>query len=170
MPAPINTVEMFYAHALAIEHEAAERYEEFRDYFADRGEDVLAGLCANLAALEREHFAQLVSASQGLRLPVIPGGRHQWLEAGSPEAPAHEFFYRVAHPRHLLELALQGERHALAFFEWTERTSEDPAVRALAREMAGEEKRHVDWVCQALEYRASPCAVDSDQTREHGIP
>ena len=49
MPRAIASVEEFYAHALAIEREAMERYDEFGAWFAARDEDVLAGLCWNLA-------------------------------------------------------------------------------------------------------------------------
>src|SRR5919205_63888 len=48
MPAPIATVEQFYAHALAIEREAADRYEEYAVHFADLGDDALERLCSNL--------------------------------------------------------------------------------------------------------------------------
>ena len=50
----IKGVEEFYAHAIAIEREAMERYAEFEAWFRDRGEEVLAGLCANLARMEAD--------------------------------------------------------------------------------------------------------------------
>lgn len=150
---PIRSVPEFYSHALAIEHEAAERYAEFREYFADRGEEVLAGLCGNLSRMEAEHFQELARAGEGLQLPTIAAGEFRWLESGSPEAAAREVFYRIATPRQLLEVALQGEYTALAFFQWAERTSADGEVRGLAHRMAEEELRHVEWVRQALEYQ-----------------
>lgn len=155
MRKPIRSVEEFYAHAIAIEREAIERYAEFEPWFSDRGEDVLAGLCRNLAGLEREHLRKLEGACEGLALPPIDASGYRWLEAGAPEAPARELFYRVAEPRHLLEIALQAECNALAFFEWAERTGKDPRVRALAREMAAEEEEHVRWAARALEYQPS---------------
>lgn len=152
MRCPIDTVEEFYAHALAIEREAAERYTEFEAYFTDRGEDVLAGLCHNLAVLERSHFDALLRDSRGLKLPAIPANRYRWLEAGSPEAAARELFYRVASERHLLEIALQAEKNAQRFFEWVAEHAPSEPVRALAAEMAQEETEHVNWVNSALQY------------------
>ena len=160
MRKPIATVEEFYAHALAIELEAAERYLEFEAYFRDRGEVVLAGLCANIGRMEGEHFRELVAASRHLRLPAINPGDYKWLEAGPPEAPAREFFYRIATPRHLLEVALQAELNAFAFFQHVGVASDDVEVCVLARQMAEEEKQHVLWVRNALEYHP----VDSSQT------
>jgi rubrerythrin len=152
---PITRVEEFYAHALAIEREAVDRYEEFEAWFRARGEEVLAGLCANLAQLEAVHLREIEGACRGLALPPIDPSGYSWLEAGPPEAPAREFFYRVAEPRHLLEIALQAESNALDFFEWVARTTPDPRVRAVAREMAAEEEQHVAWAAQALEYHPS---------------
>ena len=155
MPRPIQTLEEFYAHALAMEHEAAGRYAEFEDWFRDRGEEALAGLCRNLAQAENEHFKQLERGARGLELPAIPAGELRWLDAGSPESPARELFYRVAEPRHLLQVALAAECRAAAFFEWVVRTSSSPEVREHAREIAEEEASHVRWMRDALEYHPS---------------
>jgi rubrerythrin len=158
MRTPIGTIEEFYAHALAIELEAAERYAEFEAYFRNRGDVVLAGLCANIGRMEGEHFRELVAASRHLQLPTIDPGGYKWLEAGSPEAPARELFYRMATPRHLLEVALQAEMNAFVFFQNVEMTSDSVEVCALARQMAEEEREHLIWVRNALEYqKAEAC-------------
>jgi rubrerythrin len=152
MRCPIATIEEFYAHALAIEREAAERYEEFEAWFRDRDADVLAGLCHNLAVLERSHLAALIQASRGLTLPAIPAGGYRWLEAGPPEALARELFYRVASERHLMEIALHAEKKAQRFFEWVAQHAPAEPVRSLARELAQEEAEHVRWVSSAIDY------------------
>ena len=148
---PILNVGEFYAHALAIEHEAVRRYREFEAYFAGRGDDVLAGLCRNLADMEGEHLRALTRATESMRLPSIDASRHDWLAPGSSSA-AHEAFYRVVEARQLLEIALRSECDAMGFFEWVAHTTADPGVRALATEMAGEEMDHVKWVRNAIEY------------------
>ena len=155
MRKPMTGVEEFYAHALAIEREATERYAEFEGWFADRGEEVLAGLCANFAQMEASHLRELEARCRGMSLPAIAAGEHRWLDAGPPEAPARELFYRVAEPRHLLEIALQAEMDALSYFEWVAAESVDPKVRELADELAAEERDHVKWATQALEYHPS---------------
>lgn len=160
MPEPIATVEEFYAHALAIEHEAAQRYAEFAEHFEDRGEDALAGLCRNLASLEQEHFEELRAGCATLGLPTIAVGGYRWLEGASPEAPAREMLYRIATPRHLLEIALAAEWKAREFFAWIARTAPAKDVRELASIMAAEEAEHVKWVRQALEYNVATGASD----------
>jgi len=149
---PIRTVEEFYAHALAIEHEAATSYRELQAHFADRGEEVLAGLCGNLARFEQEHYELLLEEAKDLALPDLPIDRYRWLETKSPERAEHEFIYRMATPRQLLEIALKAERGARRFFEWVAGTTADAAIHELAEEMAREESEHVQWVTRALEY------------------
>jgi rubrerythrin len=155
MSAPIKTVEEFYAHALAIEREAAQRYGEFTDYFEARGEDTIAGLCRNLAHMERGHFEELKAACKGLKLPDVAEARYGWLEGDSPEATAREMLYRIANPRNLLEIALAAEWRAREFFVGVTRSTASLAVRELAAVMAAEEAEHVKWVRQALEYHAA---------------
>ena len=155
MPKAIASIEEFYAHALAIEHEAAARYREFESYFDDRGEPLLASLCGNLARAEAAHFDVLLETSRELRLPALAPGAHRWLESGSPEAPARELFYRVAHPHQLLEIALAAELAAQAYFERASAGESPSEVRAAALEMAEEECRHVSWVRDALAHHAA---------------
>ena len=164
----IRSQEEFLAHALAIEQEAAARYREFERYFADRGEEVLAALCGNLAGFEQDHYERLVAASQGFNLPAIDAGRYHWLGETSLEAPSREFLYRVANARQLLELALQAEHNAADFFRWVAATASDCTVQAMAGEMAEEENQHVSWVTQALEY-APDARVDLEELVASGM-
>ena len=165
---PIETIEEFYANALAIEREAAQRYEEFAAHFEDRGEDALAGLCGNLADMERRHFEELATSSLAMDLRPIPEGRYRWIEGDSPEAPAREMLYRIAQPRHLLEIALAAEWRAREFFAGIARTSPSLTVRELAAVMAAEETEHVQWVRKALEYHNATSA-DWEEIIEAGI-
>ena len=153
MPRPIDSMSLFLAHALAIEREAAERYAEFGAWYAERGEEVLAGMCRELCAAEHSHYEALLRASQGVQLSPLRTGEYHWLEAGTPEAPARDAFLRIATPAQLLTVALEAERRARRFFGWVARTTRDKAVRAMAREMATEEARHVAWLERALAYR-----------------
>ena len=168
MPMPIATVEEFYAHALAIEREAADRYGEFAAYFSDRDEDALAGLCKSLASMEREHFDELGAACATLTLPAISALQYQWLEADAPESAARELLYRVATPRQLLEIALAAEWRAHEFFVGIARTAPLKAVRELASVMAAEEGEHVQWVRKALEYRDAT-GLDWDTLLAQGV-
>jgi rubrerythrin len=156
VPRPIATIEEFYAHALAIEREAVARYREFEAWYADRGEDALARLCGGLACVEAEHEAVLARGCASLVLPALEPGEHCWLDEGSPEAPAREFFYRVVSPRQLLEIALKSEMDARDFFERAAQGEGLPELREAAVEMAQEESLHVEWVLAALARYPAP--------------
>jgi rubrerythrin len=151
---PLGTLEEFYAHALAIEREAAARYAELHLWFKDGGEDVLAGLCGNLAQAERKHLKALERRCHGLDIPAIDASGYRWTGAGSPEAPGLDVLRQVTSVGELVSIALGAERSAAAFFEWVAATSPDARVRALALELAAEEEEHIRWLRDALEYQA----------------
>lgn len=161
MPEPIASVQEFYAHALAIEREAAKCYREFQEHFTGRGEEVLAGLCGKLAHFEHEHYELLLDRAKAMKLPELSSDRYRWLESGPPECVDHALVFRVASPRQLLEIALKAEKNACRFFEWVAGTTADGEVRALAGEMAREEAEHVQWVMLALEH-VRPDGIDWD--------
>lgn len=139
-----------YAHAIAMEREAAARYTELAERMDAEGREDLARVFAMLAQTEAEHLDALERRTAGIALPRIDEGQYAWLHAGAPETQAREFVFRLMTPRHALAIALAAERRALAFFEQVYWTTSDPALRALAREMAAEEREHVDMIGSML--------------------
>jgi len=139
-----------YAHAIAFEREAAERYGEFAERMHDEGREALAEVFAMLATAEAEHLETLLARTDGIALPAIDAERYKWLDAGAPETPARELIFRLMTPRHALAIALHAEQRAQAFFEHVFWTASDPALRVLAREMAEEERDHVSLVSALL--------------------
>jgi len=139
----IQTAPELYAHAIAIEQEAAERYAELAEHMDDAGREDLARVFAMLSATEAEHLEALERRTEGIKLPAVPQGHYCWLYAEAPETAARELVYRLMTPRQALSIALDAERRAQAFFEQVCWSASDPALRALAREMAAEEREHV---------------------------
>lgn len=130
-----------YAHALAMEKEAAERYAEFASRMADEGNDEVAAVFSRLARQEGEHCRALLDRDgAGERLPPE---RYRWLDAGAPEAAAHDLVFRLLTPRQALAIALDAERRAREFFTTAARVATDPQARALARRLAAEEDEHI---------------------------
>jgi rubrerythrin len=99
----IRSAAELYAHAIAVEREAAERYAEFAQRMNDLGDEEVASVFARLAGLEVGHLAALERRTAGIALPRLETHEYRWLDAGA----------------------------------------EDPALRALAREMAADEREHV---------------------------
>jgi hemerythrin-like domain-containing protein/rubrerythrin len=139
-----------YAHAIAIEREAAERYAEFATRMGDLGNDEVASLFSALARLETQHLAKLERQAREIALPAIDAAEHAWLDSGAPETMARDLVYRMMGPRDALAIALAGEQRAHAFFLRVQRLARDPAWRALAQEMASEESHHIELIGRAL--------------------
>jgi rubrerythrin len=154
---PIRTAPELYAHAIAVEREAAERYTEFSQRMSDMGEEAVAGVLGSLARMETEHLAALERRTEGLALPQVDTRDYRWLEAGAPENAAHELVLRLMSPHSALNIALGAEKRAQAFFEFVLMTADDPALRGLAREMAADENEHIALIEQLL--ARTPSAV-----------
>ena len=152
----IQSAPELYAHAIAIEREASERYTELAGRMADEGRDDLAHIFGMLADLESEHLQTLEARTLDVALPQIPAGRYQWLDDGAPETAAHDWLFRLMTPRMALAIALQAELRAQAFFEHVFMTGDDPGLRALAREMAAEEQEHVQLIERLLAGNPQP--------------
>ncbi|OGA61918.1 MAG: hypothetical protein A3G81_10075 [Betaproteobacteria bacterium RIFCSPLOWO2_12_FULL_65_14] len=145
----IESAAELYVHAMAIEREAAERYGEFAARMADQGNEELASVFGKLAGFESEHVKTLQRRTDGVALPRLAAD-YSWLDAGAPETAAHDLIFRLLTPRQALAIALQAEKRARAFFQHVQRDATDPALRALAKEMAAEEGEHIDLLDHAL--------------------
>lgn len=150
-PAPIRTAVELYVHAIAIEKEAAERYAEFALRMADEGSDEVAALFRQLSRAELDHLDALLRRTEGCCLPPVPLGDYRWIESGAPDPGVGEVVNRLMTPHQALAIALTAEKRARDFFESVRHTAEDPAVRALAQEMAMEESGHVSQVLRMME-------------------
>ena len=142
----IQSAPELYAHAIAIEREAAERYAELAERMDDEGREDLARVFSMLASTEADHLDALERRTEGVELPAIAAGQYRWLYTDAPETAARELVYRLMTPRQALCIALDAERRAQGFFEYVCWSAPDPALRALAREMAAEEREHVTLI------------------------
>lgn len=133
-----------YVHAIAIEREAAKRYGELACAMREQGSRALAAFFAMLAGFEARHLEELKARTAGLELPPLEAD-YSWLIATEP----------CQTEREALVLALQAEKRAHAFFEHAARVADEPAVRALAREMAAEEAEHMAFIGRAMASRTN---------------
>jgi rubrerythrin len=154
---PIQSAAELYAHAIAIEREAAERYTEFSQRMLDLGNEGVASVFATLSRMETEHLMALERRTEGIALPDLERKDYRWLQTGAaPETAARELVFRLMTPRNALAIALGAEKRAQAFFEQVLLTAPDPALRALAREMAAEEGEHIVMIERLAECVPDP--------------
>jgi rubrerythrin len=165
---PINTVPRFYAHAIAIEHEAAERYMEFADHMKDLSWDA-AVLFEQLARDGFDHARELTNGVQGARLPRLRPGAHAWLDKGSPLMAAHEWVFRLLSPRDALKVAMHAEQRAKRFFDHVVQTTGDEGVKALAGAFLTEEGEHIARMKRAFLKLPNP-VINWERIYDHGGP
>jgi rubrerythrin len=153
---PVRSTEELLGHAIAIEREAAVRYAELGERMGDLGNDLVAELFLRLATLEKNHERELLRRAAGLQLPALARAQYAWLDDGSPERAPHDLVLNLLTPHSALQIALQAEERAAAFFEAARKQATDPALAAMAAEMAAEEGVHIAWVKSALRRTPNP--------------
>lgn len=153
---PVRSPAELYSHAIAIEREATLRYRELAERMEQEGRDDLAHVFAALAQAEGEHLEALERRTEGVALPDIAEHEYRWYPGGAPESAARELMFRLLTPRGALAIALAAELRAQAFFEAVSWGAVDPALRALAREMAAEEREHAALLTRMLESTPAP--------------
>jgi len=158
MTTPIDSLEAFFAHAVAIEREAAVRYDELAGAMDECGNRGLAALFRRLADDERKHGVRVAARARALGVTVPASAPFHWLGFESPEVAAHAMVHWRMSPLHGLRIALSNERRAVAFFESVADRSNAPEVQLLARESAVDETEHVNLVLEALTRETGPAA------------
>lgn len=152
----VASVESLYAHAIAMEREAAARYREFAQSMRDHGNDETAELFERLSKLESAHADRLERDTRKLSVPALKREEFAWLDSGPEVAGSHEFVLRLMSPHEALKIALAGEERAREFFSKALDLAKSPDVRALATEMMNDEADHIEWVREALSHAPGP--------------
>lgn len=159
---PIGNLAECYASALAIEREAAARSEEFAEYLDDHGEQATAELFRKLARFEQQHVDEITRRTAGMPLPTLRAWEFSWLDNAPAEQVDHEFIFHLMTPHDALKIALGAEKRAQALYEQAISVSDDPEVKRLARELAGEELEHIAWLEDGLKKVPRPLVSEED--------
>jgi rubrerythrin len=150
--AGIDSVEVFLAHALTLEDEAADGYQEIGDSMVVHNNPEVADLFFRMAKYGRMHAAEVRELSTGLELPHIPPWEFVWQDGESPEAPSMDKTHYMMRPAQALTLALRAEHKAHGFYASVAETATLPRVRELAAQFAAEEAEHVrlltEWIAK----------------------
>lgn len=160
------TLESFMAAAIAMESDAAQRYEEFADAMETHNNPAVAEMFRKLAAVEGRHADELLAQMGWTEVPLIP--RVAFEDAEGPETASPDELHYLMTPWHVLKLALANEERAVRFFEHLAASATDEAVRKAALEMKAEEEEHVALVQAWMEKVEKPdgdWALDPDPPR-----
>ena len=95
-------------------------------------------------------------------LPALRSWEFSWLDNAPAEQVNHAFIFHLMTPHDALKIALGAEKRAQALYEQAITASEDPEVKRLARELAGEELEHIAWIEDALAKAPRPLVSEAD--------
>jgi len=143
---PAFSLPQLLAHALAIELEAVQSYQDLALQMEHCGNPAVAALFEKMALLEAEHVAQIRDKVGADNLPELAPWEYRWSGLESPENIDHSAIHYLMTPHHALKLALDNELNAQAFFAAAAKDCTDDGVRTLALEFANDERQHVAWM------------------------
>lgn len=139
----IGSTEELLAYSLTLEKEAVERFTDLADQMEVHHNYEVADLFRKLAEIEGKHVENVNRAAAGKQLPALLAWEFDWVDGESPEGGSMEDAHYLMQPWHAIELAMQGERRAVAFFRYVAASSLDEKVVEMALELTAEEEQHV---------------------------
>ncbi len=144
--AVLHSIDELMDIAVAMEDEAAQRYDDLASRMGVQGEADLAALFRQLAELERRHGRGLVAWTQReeRRAPVPKAFRWQLPETFGDESGSEPLT-----PHRALSIAVRNEERAFAFYTYlAAQAADDEVVRMRAESLAREELNHVSQLRQ----------------------
>jgi rubrerythrin len=139
----METVEEFLAHAIQLESEAALRFGQLADAMLSAGNKEVGKLFRRLAHYSQLHLADARERAGFRTMPEMGPSDYQWPDIESPEAAAIWATDPFIGREQALQVALDAESAGLAFYSDVMKTTEDPVIRAFAKEFSEEEAQHV---------------------------
>ena len=159
-------VATFLAHALAMEQEAADRYDELADTMEVHNNQDVADLFRQMAKFSRLHGASVAQRATPYELPRLKSWQYRWNTPLPPEVGEPEGSHYMMTPYHALIFALENEKRGQQFYASEASGSDDATVRTLAAEMAEEEAEHVAeleaWIARTPKPDADWARDDDD--------
>ena len=157
----ISNLTDLFAAAYRIEIDAVERYTLMADQMEAHNNAELAAIFRDLARAENLHSEEIRRLAGNIDV-AARARRVQFGRRGSPEeADVGETHYLMT-PWHALQLALEAEKQALAYFSSIVDTAKDPKLKAAAAELVEEETEHVNLVHRLLRRYPPPTESWSD--------
>lgn len=135
----------FMKRAYAMELEASTRYAEFADQMEVANNQEVAELFRKLAGIEGLHADKILKHMRW-KTPPVDLEPFRWEGLEGPETGETNDLHYLMQPYHALQIALRNEERAARFFAAIARRDLPPAVLEAAKEMAEEEREHVELV------------------------
>jgi len=140
----MDSVQLFLAHAIELERDAARRYEDLTAAMQSAGNVEVERFFRKMAEFSRRHLREAMQRGGFHEIPVLAADEWQWPDGCSPETANWEGVDGLIDGRTALQLALESERRGYAYYKALAACSDDYEVRRMAQEFADEERDHVD--------------------------
>ena len=147
------------AIAYQIEIDAVERYNLLADQMETHNNPELVKVFRDLARAEGIHGEEIRRLAGDFDIVAHARRIAKFERSESPEEADLTSAHYMMTPWHALQLSLDGEKRALAYFTSIVETAKDPKVKAMAAELVEEEAEHVNLVHRLL--RRYPPPSDS---------
>ena len=136
-------IDVFLAHAVALERDAVEHLNEVAQMMAVHNNQPLYELFRELAGYGVQHAKEIEELAAEKDLPTFKPWEYEWLEDESPEGGDLTKLQYLMKPLQALKFALNCELNARAFYLDIANHAETEEIRLLANEFADEESEHV---------------------------
>lgn len=158
----MESVEQFLAYSIKLEEEAALRFGQLADAMASAGNVEVGKLFRRLSDYSRLHAGD-ARARAGFRdIPQLEAHEFEWPDIESPETAAIWAADPFIGREQALEVAFEAESASLAYYRNILETTQDPEIRAFAKEFVEEETLHVAELQRWMELHLAgkPLPVD----------
>ena len=168
---PITSITDLLALAYQIEADAVQRYTELAEQMETHNNQELVTVFRDLARAEGIHAEEIRKMAGDIDLAAQAHRLARWKKGGSPEEADLGAAHYLMTPWHALQLALTGEKQALAFFTSILDSANDAKIKERAAEFVEEEAEHVNLVHRLLRKYPKPSdawAEDDDPPAPQG--
>lgn len=142
----MNSVEEFLAYAVKLEEEAALRFGELADAMGSCGNRDVSKLFRRLSEYSRMHLADARARSAFRDVPTKAASEFDWPDIESPETAAIWAADPFLGHGEALQIARAAEEASRDYYKSIVDTTEDPEIKALAKEFFEEESQHVQEI------------------------
>lgn len=155
----MEDVNLFLAHAVQLERDAARRFEDLMHAMETIGNREVESLFRRLGDFSRRHLESALARGGFRDLPKLSEDELAWPEGLTPEAARWTGVDSGVDTLTALELALAGERSGYNYYAAIAKQTQDPEVARMARDFAAEESQHVAelerWIARASKASAT---------------
>jgi hypothetical protein len=139
----MDSVNIFLAHTVRLEREAALRFDQLADAMLTAGNREVAQLFKRLAHFSRLHLADATARSGFRDVPDLGPQEFVWPDIESPETAAIWATDPFIGCEQALQVALDAESAGLRFYQDILDQTQDPEIERFARAFVAEEGQHV---------------------------